>query len=132
MFDLIVLIIFVIVSIRIARIAMSESAIFEEFNQSKSLSVVVLLFPLGPVALLTLPFLLGWLPAVVAATLCYIPAFIISRKVHSGLEHSGTDRTDKAQKVAHQAFLASIGGLFYVLILTLIIIGVGSINVAGT
>ena len=114
MLDMVLLIFFIVMAARIARTVVRESAIFREFNQSRSLAVAVLLFPLGPIALMALSFRLGWLPAAVAATACYLPALMIARRRIQVFELSGTDRTARAQGAATQAFGAAMVCFIYI------------------
>lgn len=104
-----------------------ERSIFDEFSQSQSLILLVLLFPFGPAALLVLPHILGWLPAAFVAAICYIPAFINSRKRISTFECSGTDRTKQALKVSSQAFGIALVGIIQVLAFVIISAGSSSI-----
>lgn len=83
-----------------------------------------MLLPLGPLVLITLPFRIGWAPTTAVAVFCYLPSLIISRRLNSAFEQSGTDRTQSAQKATTQAFGTSIFGLIYVAIfLSLIYLG---------
>ena len=119
-------------AVRITRNVMQESAIFEEFNQSKSLIAVVILFPLAPVALLGLTSKLGWGPAVIVASACYLPAMVISRRQLKVFDRSGTDRTNRAKSAATQAFGTALVGLIYVaLYLVLIYMNIGANNLGG-
>ena len=121
MLDIILLIYFIVMAIRIAIGVFKERHILKEFDQSISLAIDSLLFPLGIIALLALPNRLGWLPAVLIALLCYLPAFIISRGQSKALEYSGTDRTRKARDVVTQAFVTSIVGFAYIVLFLFLI-----------
>lgn len=124
---IVLLILFIVMSFRIARTIIREAAIFEEFNQPKTLALLVMLFPIGPVALLLLPYRVGWLPAVIVAFACYLPAFIVSRRRLYAFERSGTDRTKHAHNAASQALGTSIVGFIYVAIfLVFSMINIGS------
>jgi hypothetical protein len=131
MLDIVLFIGFVLVSARVASSVRRELPVFEEFKQPKSLALFVLLFPIGPVALLVLPHRVGWLPAAILAVACYLPALLTSRQRIAAFEISGTDRTDAALKSAHLAFGASLVGLIYVSIFVVLIFaasGVGAGN----
>ena len=80
-----------------------------------------MLFPLGPLALITLPFRIGWVLAALAAAICYIPGFVISLRQSAAFERSGTDRTQTAHKATTQAFGTSVFGLIYVAIFTALV-----------
>lgn len=123
MLDIIFIVFFGVMAIRVAVAVVQESRIFREFNQSRSLALVVLLFPLGPIVYLASVFRLGWVIAVIAAAACYLPGLVIARQRLSAFERAGTDRVRKARNAATQAFGTAIAGLLYsaiVLVFTLI------------
>ena len=119
------LIFFTYISFRVVQGVRKEASIFKEFNQSKKLAALSLLFPVAPILLLALTHRLGWLPSVILASCCYLPSLLISRKQAEAFQRSGTDRTKKAEDVVNQAFLASMVGLIYIGIF-LVFIFVGS------
>lgn len=128
MMDIVFFVGFIIVAIRVAASVRAESAIFDEFALDKSLALLVLLFPIGPIALLTLPHRVGWLPAAVVAAACYIPALVNSRELVAAFDCSGTDRTEPALKSAHEAFGAALVGILYVGIFVIMSAGASSIG----
>lgn len=128
MLDIVLFIVFVVVAVRVAASVRRESAVFEEFEQSKSLAVVVLLFPVGPVALLVLPHQVGWLPAAITAFACYLPAMLNSRQRIAVFDRSGTDRTEAALKLSHEAFGGALVGLIYVTISVVLIVATSNIG----
>lgn len=121
MLDIVLLIFFIVMTFRVVQGVTKEASIFNEFNQSKKLVILSLLFPVGPILLLTLTHRLGWLPSVVLASCCYLPSLLISRKQGEAFQRSGTDRTKKAEGITDQAFLASMVGLIYIVIFLLFI-----------
>lgn len=128
MLDIVLFIVFVVVSARVASSVRREAAVFDEFKQPRSLALFVLLFPLGPVALLVLPHRVGWLPAAILAVACYLPALLTSRQRIAAFERSGTDRTQAALKSAHVAFGTSLVGLVYVSIVVLLIVAASGVS----
>ncbi|MEZ0232561.1 MAG: hypothetical protein ACAH12_06955 [Methylophilaceae bacterium] len=125
MLDIVLLIFFTFMTFRVVQGVVKEASIFKEFNQSKKLAPLSLLFPVAPILLLTLIHRLGWLPSVILASCCYLPSLLISQKQAEAFQRSGTDRTKKAEDIVNQAFLASMVGLIYIGIF-LVFIFVGS------
>lgn len=113
MIDVILIIFFGYMAIRIFRAVQKENEIFKEFNQSKTFAWLALLFPFGPIVYLVTVFRLGWLIAIVLMAACYIPSLITSRKQIKIFEYAGTDRVKNAHNAATQAFGTAIGGLVY-------------------
>jgi Ca2+/Na+ antiporter len=91
-----------------------ESAVRSEFKQSSQLDWLVLLYPLGPAALLIGPLLLpqAILLAMVAAFYAYI--LMVASRQRSALERAGTDRVKGALSATSSASLGAIVGLIYV------------------
>lgn len=87
MIDILFFIVFIVISFRLFRGFGNEEKIFVEFNQPLTLRLIALLFPVGPVVFMTLTMILGWLPTVVLAYACYIPAMILSKKGRKGRGH---------------------------------------------
>jgi hypothetical protein len=113
MLDLLLLIVFVVMAIRIVMSVLRNSTIFAEFQQSMALALLAPLFPIGPLVLLLLrghsiPF------AVTAASACYIPALVLARRQLRVFEHAGTDRVKEAMSAAYQALGTAIAGLIYI------------------
>jgi small-conductance mechanosensitive channel len=119
MLELSLIIVFGVMAVDIAREVKRESAIFLEFARSRSLALVVLLFPLGPIVYLVTGYTLGsgntlgWLTAVVATAACYLPGLVVARRVLFVFKRAGTDRVKAAQNAATRAFGAAIAGLVY-------------------
>ncbi len=91
-----------------------ETVVRREFGQAATLDWIVLLYPLGPLALLLGPH---WLPQ----TLCllvvaafYVGAFILASRQRASLECSGTDRVKGALEATSAASLGAIVGIIYV------------------
>ena len=113
MIDVALSILFIVMAYRIATGVMRQSAVFAEFNQSRALGVLALLFPLGPVALLILGARLPEVAFVVAAA-CYVPGFLVARAHRLAFERAGTDRVQGAITVSTQAFGTALVGLLLV------------------
>jgi|SRR5882762_1602942 Ca2+/Na+ antiporter len=114
MFDIALFIVFGVMAVRVARIVRTESAIFLEFKQSRSIAALVFLFPLGPPVFFLATFRLGWLIAIVLATACYLPGLLVARRRVAAFERAGTDRVHQAKSAASQAFGTALIGLVYV------------------
>ena len=117
MIDVVFLILFFVMAVRVAISVYRESAIFREFKQSRALGVFVFLFPLGPVALIAGVGRLGAVVAFALAAACYIPGLMMARRVGYALERAGTDRVKRARSAASQALGTAIIGLLYVAVL---------------
>ena len=113
MLDVIIIVVFTVVAIRVARVVARESTIFREFNQSQALGLFVFLMPLGPIVYLVTVFRLGRIPAVVATAACYVPVLVAAKRGMSAFDRAGTDRVKRAKDAATQAFGAAIAGLMY-------------------
>ena|SRR5690349_2969683 len=123
MLEIVLFIAFGVMAVRIARVVRAESAIFLEFKQSRSIGVLVFLFPLGPLVLLIGSFRLGWLVAAVLATACYVPALLVARRRLAAFERAGTDRVHLARRAVSQAFGTALVGLLYVAVFLIFVIG---------
>lgn len=127
MLNLILIIAFTVMAVRTARTVLRETAIFREFNQSRALGVLVLLFPLGPIVYFATAFRLGWIIAIVGAASCYLPALIAAKHRMHAFERAGTDRVKTAHEAATQAFGTALVGLIYCgIILTFTLVGASS------
>lgn len=114
MLDITLFVVFGVMAVRIARMVHAESAIFLEFNQSRSIAALVFLFPLGPLVLITGTFRLGWLVAVILAAPCYLPALVVARRRVAAFERAGTDRVHPAKSAVTEAFGTALAGLLYI------------------
>jgi hypothetical protein len=114
MFDIALLIFFSVMAYRIATAINRETKIFREFQQPRTLALLAMLFPFGPLVLLIglsrLPFPLAF----IGAAACYIPALYIARRLGLAFERAGTDRVKAAQDAISQAVSTSFVGLIYV------------------
>ncbi len=120
---------FVVLAFRVVKSVKEESEIFLEFDQKRSIAATTLLFPFGPILLLILPSILGWLPSVIVTSLCYFPAWISSRKAISAFDRSGTSRTNKALSTSNHIFGGALLGMIYIaiyLVFTVFSIGISN------
>jgi hypothetical protein len=115
MLDAILLIVFTIVSCKLAPALLRQSTVLAEFGQSRSLVYAVALFPLGPVLLLLSPAL-GLVVAMVLALGCYVPALVIARRQERVLQRAGTDRVNPARIAIERSFGAALVGLIYIIV----------------
>jgi hypothetical protein len=126
MLDFVLLVFFGVMAARIAHLVWRETAIYREFNQSRSLGYLVFLFPVGPILALTTTFRLGWLVALVLVLGCYLPGFIAARRHLSFFERAGTDRVKSAESAASQAYGTAIVGFIYTSLLLIFTLAASS------
>jgi hypothetical protein len=117
MLDIAFLILFCVMAIRITRAVFRQSAIFREFNQSRALGVVVLLYPMGPLVTMVGTWKLGAVLALTLAAACYFPGLMMARRLGHALERAGTDRVRDTRSIATEAFGTAIAGFIYVAVL---------------
>ena len=112
MLDIVLLIFFGVMAYRIALAVRRTRPIFMEYARSQSLGNTVLLFPVGPIAML---FLVGRSPllAFLAAMGCFLPGLLLARRAGAAFDRAGTDRVDEANAAATQAFGTALVGLIY-------------------
>jgi hypothetical protein len=120
MLDIVPLVVFALMAVRIVVTVLRHSAIFAEFGQSKVLVFLAPLFPVGPLLLLffrnqSLALALG------AASACYLPALFVARRQIHAFDRAGTDRVKGALGATYQAFGTAIAGLVY--IATVVVLG---------
>lgn len=101
-------------AIQIFRAISRHKKIFEEFQQSRSLAVLVWLLPATPLAALLAKPVFGSLSAIAVAVALCIPVIVSSKKQLSAFEKSGTDRTAGAHEAVYSAWIASISTLSFV------------------
>jgi hypothetical protein len=114
MLDVILLIVFTVVSCNLAPALLRQSAVLAEFGRSRSLVYAVALFPLGPAMLLLSPAL--GIAALVVALGCYVPALVIARGQERVLQRAGTDRVNPVRAAIERSFGAALAGLIYVIV----------------
>src|SRR5262245_46794587 len=114
MLDAVLLIFFGVMAVRVATAVSREATVFREFQQSRSLAFLALLFPLGPLVMLAGLNRIGLLGSVLVAAACYLPALLSARRLMRAFDQAGTDRVSKAQSAASQAFGTALVGLLYV------------------
>ena len=127
MFDIAAFIFFSVMSYRIFRAVQHEAPILGEFKQPQTLTILVLLYPLGPIVLLAGSVLMPFPVAHLAAASCYVPAFLAARRQTLALETAGTDRVRNAQAAISQAFGIALAGICYVAVALAFSFGVQAI-----
>ena len=115
MLDVFLLIVFTVVSCKLAPALLRQSAVLAEFGQSRSLVFAVATFTLGPVLLLLSPAT-GLAVAMPLALACYVPALVIARGQERVLQRAGTDRVNPARTAIEQTFGAALIGLVYIVV----------------
>ena len=114
---------FFVAAARISRAIEREAVIFEEFEQSKILKLLVWLFPIGPLLMLVGTLFVPFLVAFVLSLACYLPGMLVARSCIASFERAGTDRVKSAQDAATQVFGNAIGGLALSLAVLVIVLG---------
>ena len=130
--QVIVFVVFVVVSYRLVRAMARESVIRKEFGLSSLLPIMVWLFPVGAALVLIAPALavsssIGF----VAAAAMYVPAFVLARRQERLLQVAGTDRVKEMRRTAEQAFGWALCGLIYVVAVWALSWGASSIRSVG-
>jgi hypothetical protein len=90
-----------------------ESVVRREFGRSSLLDGLVLLYPMGPVALLVGPFLLPQVLLFGCVFALFVFAYLVASKERTALECSGTNRVNGALAAVSTASLGAIVGLIY-------------------
>ena len=122
MLDIVAFIVFAGIAYRTFVGLKRESAIFAEFKQSTALAYTALLFPLGPVVMLTIG-LRAPLIAIPVCAACYVPSLVLARRLTAHFDRAGTDRVKGANAAAWEAFGAAIAGLGYAALAFTLIVG---------
>ncbi len=113
MIDLVIFITLLVIAIKAYRTIKENSNIFDEFNQSKILSALVLLYPLGPLLLLLGEAMFPRILLFVIVAACYLPALIIANRQNKAFECAGTDRVTAAKSGVSYASVGALAGLIY-------------------
>ena len=114
MLGIALLIVLLILGIKAFLALRRETAVRREFGRSGLLDVLVLLYPLGPLALLVGPFFLPQLLLFACVTGLYVAALVVASKDRNVLECAGTDRAKDALSATHAASLGAVVGIIYV------------------
>ena len=121
MVDVAIFILMVVMAFRINRAVARERAIFEEFQQSRSVGAVALLYPVAPIVVLVGTWIVGSIAALILAAGCLFPGLIVSRRRMRAFEQSGTDRTNGAVAGSAQAFGTALAGLLYLAVVAIFV-----------
>ena len=108
------LIVLLVLGIRTFVALRRESAVRLEFKQSSQLDWLVLLYPLGPIALLIGPLLVPQAILLAAVATFYAYILMVASRQRSALECAGTDRVKGSLSATSYASLGAIVGLIYV------------------
>lgn len=128
MLDLLLVIVFGIMSYRVAAAVRREARVLNEFKQTTNLAWLVLLFPLGPLVLLAGAARLPFPVAFLVAAACYVPALLLARRQNHVLEAARTDRVRRARTATSQVVVLGFAGLAYVAVALIIAFGVTTIE----
>ena len=116
MLEIVLFVTLLILGIRAFLALRRELPTRREFGQPGALDIFVLLYPLGPLAVLAgrpvlpLPLLL------ILATALFAAALLVASKERANLECAGTDRVKNALAATHAASLGAIVGVIYVVL----------------
>jgi hypothetical protein len=91
-----------------------ETITLEIYELSRSLHVLVFLFPLGPSILFYGSFYAPLALSSFVASLCYLPVLIIARHQAGKLQTAGTDRVATAENAISEAFGVALVGIIFV------------------
>jgi len=124
--DIAIFITLLIITYKSSKSLSDSSEIFKEFNVSRVLSVLVFIYPLGPLLLIfgsMQPHILLYL--LVAA--CFLPQLVIARKQINALNLLGTNRVKGATDALSLAWLGAIIGLIYLAVVLIMIFSISSV-----
>ena len=107
---------------------LKNKEIFKEFNQSMLLSVIVYVYPLGPVFLYVGSLFLYKNILFPLLVLIYVPQLLIAKKQMKAFEMSGTDRVFGAKDALSFVTVGSILGLIYISIYAIIHYAVNNLD----
>ena len=114
MFGILAFIVVLVFSVKAATAVWSEADIYREYAGGCFIPMVSLaILPLGFLALLSLSPVFGWVPAVIAAAACFLPALLGFRRRAGIFDRSGTSRTKNALNSARLGVAVSMGSLLY-------------------
>jgi len=110
--DIVIFITLLVISYKASGSIRKNSEILKELDQSNILSILVFIYPVGPLLLFTGSFIpVMVLYPLVAA--CFVPQLVIARKQINALSCTGTDRADEAKEALSFASLGAMIGLIY-------------------
>jgi hypothetical protein len=114
MIDITLFIALLVLGIRAFVALRREAAIRLEFGQSSLLDGLVLLYPLGPVALLVGSAYMPRALVFVCVAAFFIGAMFVASRQRNALECAGTDRVKGALSATSSATLGAMVGVIYV------------------
>jgi hypothetical protein len=114
MIDFALLITLLVLAVRAFVTLRRESAVRREFGQSSLLDGLVLLYPLGPVAMLIGSRFVPQALLFACVGALFIAALFVASKQRNALECAGTDRVKGALAATSSATLGAIVGVIYV------------------
>lgn len=127
MIDISIFIVLLYVAVKTVASIRSNSDIFIEYGQSRILSGLVLLYPVGPILLL-----LGReiYPSVLfsLAYMCYLPSLVVAIRQNRVFDCAGTDRVNGAKSSLSLATTGSIIGLLYISVIVVLAITISAIS----
>ncbi len=113
MLDYLLLITLLVLSVRAFQALNRESLIFDEFAITNHLKYLVLLYPLGPLALLLGRTRLQPAALIGLVATIYIASIILASRQTEALERTGTDRVNPALAAISIATTGAIVGVVY-------------------
>src|SRR5438046_8730341 len=90
-------------ALRISKALRDEAITLEVHEVSRTLHVLVFLFPVGPSILFYGSFYAPLALSAFTASLCYVPVLVIARRQARKLQTAGTDSVAKAENATSEA-----------------------------
>ncbi len=107
-------------ALRISKALRDEAITLEIYEVSRTLHVLVFLFPFGPSILFYGSFYAPLALSAFTASLCYVPVLVIASRQARRLQTAGTDRVVKAESAISEAFGVALVGVIFVVAATAI------------
>lgn len=117
MINLIFTIVLLVIAIRVMKKVNRNSDIFDEFKQSKILSVLIFSYPAVSVLMGIGALWIPIIPLYLLAILCFIPAALIAKKQSLAFQCAGTDRVTDAKEAMSQVVVGAFIGVISISVL---------------
>ena len=111
MINLLFIIVMTVISVQVIKGILRNKEVFEEFNQTKKLILLILLYPISPLVLLIGGFNLNVAVTYILGSLCFVPALVLAKKQALAFQLAGTDRVKDAKEVISKVNIGAFIGL---------------------
>tara|TARA_B100001063_G_C16240672_1_gene300636 strand:+ start:82 stop:444 length:363 start_codon:yes stop_codon:yes gene_type:complete len=105
-----------VISVQVIKGILRNKEVFEEFNQTKKLILLILLYPISPLVLLIGGFNLHVAVTYILGSLCFVPALVLAKKQALAFQLAGTDRVKDAKEVISKVNIGAFIGLGVIVI----------------